>query len=147
MPSNSFHHVSNISFCIRLQEVGSFYISQISFFKFKNFIQHSEKRFHLNFPFTADSLYTPLASYQFVLNPFQIGYNILKLRYRVVRVILRKSRQNEASFLQIMQNCMKHTFPFVSGPKKLMTPALQNSTWFFLDHPWKFHFFFNPVKF
>ena len=51
--------------------------------------------------------------------------------------------ENKLWPLDILRDCVTPL-----GNFKFKSQDLRNSRWFFLDHPWKFHFFFNwPLEF
>ena len=55
---------------------------------------------------------------------------------------IRKSRENKLSLLENLQNCVTPL-----GNSKVEKQTHRNSTWVFLEHSWKLHFFFNLTFF
>ena len=78
------------------------------------------------------------------------GYTFLNspCKFSIYDFTLRNSRENKLSPLEIPQNCVTPLGNSLVGWNSKTKTHGGNSTWIFLDHPWKFYFFFNwPLEF
>ena len=74
------------------------------------------------------------------LNPSPPPWN-----FQICYFTLRNSRENKLLSLEILQNCVT---PLGNSKVKNQDLCYGNSTWFFLEHQWKFLFFFHwPLEF
>ena len=64
-------------------------------------------------------------------------YTFLKKTLELLDVWLYSWKTYELLLLQILKNCVT---PFGENFKRSKTKTHGNSTWFFCEHPWKFHF-------
>ena len=76
----------------------------------------------------------------------------LPCKFSIYDFTLRNSRENKLSPLEIPQNCVtplgNSLVSWVNRWNSKTKTHGGNSTWVFLDHPWKFYLFFNwPLEF
>ena len=70
-----------------------------------------------------------------------------KRNFRFVTFILTNSRENKLSLREILQKFSKILWHTLEIPRS-KTKTHGNSTWFFLEFRWKFHFcFYSPLEF